>query len=415
MNIEEIAKKIILKLTAQGYQAYYAGGFVRDLLLGVMSDDIDIATNASPDEIKGLFDKTVDVGERFGCVVVVEEGEAFEVTTFRRDGCYNGRHPDEVEFCEAKEDSFRRDFTVNGMFYDPIESKVIDYVEGKKDLKAGILRAIGNAHERFEEDRLRMLRAIRFTVCLNFSLDSLTKQAIISHAKHLFPSVARERIWKEWSRMVGSREQFCKAIVLLEECFLLDEIFPPSICSSRESSKIILSRLEGFSEQLDCFDYVLMLFSNATYDQLIAIVEFLKLSKSEKKLTKIFCLCREFVSLWLKEDITEDHQWLEILSHKNGKMYVLLSLVSYDLSNKEIYFEKILEKENSLKEYLALKKESKYILNAQFLQKEGIPPGRILGSLLVKGERLAVNKKLKKPEEILDLLRSCDIWPLKEK
>ena len=139
------ARKVIDTLHRAGFIAYYAGGWVRDFLLQHPSDDIDIATNAPPETIQALFEHTVPIGIAFGIVLVIIEGHQYEVATFRQDLDYlNGRRPERIEFTTAKEDAKRRDFTINGMFYDPIRKEVLDYVEGKADLKAGLIRAIGN-------------------------------------------------------------------------------------------------------------------------------------------------------------------------------------------------------------------------------------------------------------------------------
>src|SRR5262249_42065141 len=153
------ARTIVETLTRAGYIAYYAGGWVRDLLLGHPSDDIDIATNAPPAVVQQLFANTVPIGLAFGIVLVLIEGREYEVATFRSDvGYTDGRRPSHVHFTSAKEDAKRRDFTINGMFYDPLKQEVLDYVEGKEDLEKKLIRAIGDPHERIREDRLRMIR-----------------------------------------------------------------------------------------------------------------------------------------------------------------------------------------------------------------------------------------------------------------
>lgn len=145
--------QIIEKLYQHGYLAYFAGGWVRDFLLGHPSSDIDIATSATPREIESLFSKTIPVGAQFGIVVVIEKKHQFEVATFRKDAEYkDGRRPISIELASPEEDAKRRDFTINGMFYDPIQRRILDYVNGQEDLNLGIIRAIGNPHERFLED-----------------------------------------------------------------------------------------------------------------------------------------------------------------------------------------------------------------------------------------------------------------------
>lgn len=189
------ARFIVDTLIEHGFSAYYAGGWVRDFLLQRDSDDIDIATSAPPEAIQKLFPHTVPIGIAFGIVLVIVEGHQYEVATFRQDIEYkDGRRPAAIAFSSAEEDAKRRDFTINGMFYDPIEQKVLDFVEGIADLEAKIIRAIGDPHERIREDRLRMIRAARLACRFHFTIEENTKAAIRAHAKELFPAVAIERI-----------------------------------------------------------------------------------------------------------------------------------------------------------------------------------------------------------------------------
>ena len=148
--MEATATRLVERLRAAGHEAFFAGGCVRDMLLGKEAHDIDIATSAKPEEVQHLFHRTVAVGAAFGVIVVLEDDFEFQVATFRSDGAYkDGRHPESVSFTTAEGDAKRRDFTVNGLFYDPIEKQIIDHVGGESDLKAGILRSIGNPEERF--------------------------------------------------------------------------------------------------------------------------------------------------------------------------------------------------------------------------------------------------------------------------
>lgn len=191
------AIKIIQKLRQSGHEALLAGGCVRDLLLGREPKDFDVATSATPDEVVALFPGALTVGAHFGVVVVRQDHEQIEVATFRTDGSYkDGRHPESVTFSTAAEDAQRRDFTINGLFRDPIEDRVIDYVGGAADLEKRVLRAIGDAHQRFDEDKLRLLRAVRFATTLGFEIEGKTWQAVCEHAPAI-QSVSAERIRDE--------------------------------------------------------------------------------------------------------------------------------------------------------------------------------------------------------------------------
>src|SRR5215831_12368243 len=172
-GLYSVAVAIVRKLRQKGFIAYFAGGSVRDAFLGKAPKDIDIATNARPEDVSLLFPRTIAVGVQFGVQRVLEQGFEFEVATFRSDGRYvDGRHPLDVRFATAEEDAARRDFTINGMFYDPIDRKLIDFVGGRQDLDHRIIRAIGVPAERFREDGLRLLRAIRFAAHLDFELEA---------------------------------------------------------------------------------------------------------------------------------------------------------------------------------------------------------------------------------------------------
>lgn len=198
--------EIVAKLRAAGFEAYWAGGCVRDEILGRHPKDYDVATGATPEEIRHLFGfgRTLAIGAAFGVITVLGPRGAgqVEVTTFRRDARYSdGRHPDAVVFSSAEEDASRRDFTINGLFFDPMGNRVIDYVGGQEDLKRGLVRAIGLAEERFTEDKLRMLRAVRFAATFQFALEESTQAAIRRMADEI-RVVSPERIAMEMRRML---------------------------------------------------------------------------------------------------------------------------------------------------------------------------------------------------------------------
>ncbi len=220
------ALNILNKIRSAGFTAYFAGGAVRDRLLGRTPKDYDIATNALPEQIEELFEKTVAVGKAFGVIMVVQNGIETEVATFREDAGYqDGRRPDSVHFCGAEEDAKRRDFTINGMFYDPVSDEVIDYVGGKADLEKKIIRAIGDPERRFAEDHLRMLRAVRFAHTLGFSIDPDTRKAIQNHAANL-AKISVERIENEFSRTLVESLRPGDALRELVDLGLMEQIIP---------------------------------------------------------------------------------------------------------------------------------------------------------------------------------------------
>lgn len=198
------ALAIVHRLRGAGHQAVLAGGCVRDGLLGVVPKDLDIATSAHPGAIEELFPRTLAVGKAFGTIVVVGKAASLEVTTFRREGPYeDGRRPSLVEFTDIREDAGRRDFTVNAMYFDPLTGQVLDFIGGMSDLRSRVLRTVGPAGERFAEDHLRMLRAIRFVAQLGFRLDREAVYAVQARAEQI-RSVSAERILYEVKRMLFS-------------------------------------------------------------------------------------------------------------------------------------------------------------------------------------------------------------------
>jgi tRNA nucleotidyltransferase/poly(A) polymerase len=219
------AEAIVQTLVEAGYPSYFAGGTVRDMLLGGPPADIDIATAAPPETIASLFPKTIPVGAEFGVILVIEEGEPFEVATFRAEGPYpDGRRPAWVKPADARTDVARRDFTINGLLFDPLQDEIIDWVEGRKDIERRLIRSIGDPGERFSEDKLRMLRAVRLAANLGFRIEEHTGAAIRERATEI-QVVSGERIRKE---LVGifTGPHPAEGLGLLERYGLLSPLLP---------------------------------------------------------------------------------------------------------------------------------------------------------------------------------------------
>lgn len=224
MSNKRAAEKIVRQLRQLGYEALLAGGCVRDMLLGRRANDYDVATSAKPENVMKIFCRTVKVGAKFGVVIVLLGDEQVEVATFRTEGGYtDGRHPGHVKFSTAKKDAKRRDFTINGMFYDPIERRVIDYVDGRADLKKNLIRTIGKATERFGEDYLRMLRAVRFSTKLGFEIESETYKSIRRTAEKI-NLISGERIAMELEGIITNANRETGVEMLLD-CGLAKQIF----------------------------------------------------------------------------------------------------------------------------------------------------------------------------------------------
>jgi poly(A) polymerase len=223
--MEQAARDIASRLRAAGHIAYFAGGCVRDLLRGELPKDFDIATEATPDVVQKIFPRTYAVGAHFGVIVVLENEFQFEVATFRSDGAYlDGRRPVEVHFATAEEDAARRDFAINGMFFDPEKDEVIDFVGGRADLEARLIRAIGDPAQRFAEDRLRMLRAIRFATVLGFEIDRATWDAIVKSAPSI-TQISSERIREELVKIFLSANR-ARGWDLLDASGLMKAVLP---------------------------------------------------------------------------------------------------------------------------------------------------------------------------------------------
>ncbi len=219
------AIEIVRTLQTAGFQAFFAGGCVRDQLLGIDPKDFDVATSAPPAEVIRLFPGSQKVGAAFGVILVGRNPSPTEVATFRTDGVYlDGRRPKTVTFSTAEADAHRRDFTINGMFYDPLADRIIDYVDGQADIGRGLIRAIGDASARFMEDHLRMLRAIRFAARYNFNIEDSTWNAICRQHEKL-KLISRERIGMEF-RMLLENPNRNSAVEWLLKSRLMHVIWP---------------------------------------------------------------------------------------------------------------------------------------------------------------------------------------------
>jgi poly(A) polymerase len=225
--MKSAAEGIVRRLTDAGHEAVYAGGCVRDMLLEIDPKDYDVATSARPDEVLAVFPGGNTIGAHFGVILVKDHGHAVEIATFRTDGDYrDGRRPESVKFATAKEDAQRRDFTINGMFFDPVTEQVIDHVGGRADLEAGLIRAIGDPAQRFAEDYLRLLRAIRFASRFGFEIEANTWAAIQSEAPNI-SKISPERIRDELDRIWTSpAEKRVRGFDLLVDSGLMAAVLP---------------------------------------------------------------------------------------------------------------------------------------------------------------------------------------------
>jgi poly(A) polymerase len=397
------ARFVIDTLSKAGFLAYYAGGWVRDYLLGHPSDDIDIATNAPPETIQALFSHTVPIGIAFGIILVIIDEHQYEVATFRQDLDYkDGRRPSRVEFTSAIEDAKRRDFTINGMFFDPIQQKILDYVDGQIDLKKKIIRAIGNPHERIQEDRLRMIRAVRLACRFNFAIEPKTQEAIRFHAKELFPAVAIERIWQELTKG-HAFHKLSEMLIELHNFGLLSSIFPVLETASLEDIQKRLDEVKFYPQNAPVIAFLLPLFPHYGLQDQLDLCKKLKLPKEDAQFVTFFS---NFKKLIYETKDASRYEWayayanplsalcLEILFNKNP------SILNKHLEDKE-----------NLKKEIARIHQKNPVVKSEDLNNAGIPPGKTMGLLLKEGEKIAINQQIEDPIKILTLLKASPLWP----
>ncbi len=402
--IADDVKKIIEKLRRSGHVAYIVGGSVRDFLLGRTAKDPDIATDALPDQICELFPNSVTVGKAFGVLKIpVGEGRCVEVATFRRDLDYKDhRHPSKVEFGGPEEDAERRDFTVNALFFDPQTSRILDTVGGIEDLKAGVIRAIGQPVDRFEEDALRLLRAIRFTVNLKFRLDLGTQEAALSKSK-LIRKISPERVRDELDLMLGGAHPD-QALLLLDELELRSWVLPEldglkgsawkktlkalvklSLRDRNRSQALswaaVFLRL-GMSDRVETAKKTAerLKFSKSLLHQIVAVLE------TQGKFKEVFQMREATLIRFLNEPDFEDALKL----HAVDALSTDGNLAFYDFC---------------LNRFEALKKPgagSTKLLSGEDLIQLGFEPGRRFSEILRAVEDLTLEKKLLSKEQALE-------------
>lgn len=276
------AASVVRRLQSEGHAAMLAGGCVRDMLMGETPSDYDVATSAPPQEVTRIYRRARQVGVQFGVVLVRAEGFQFEVATFRRDLDYHdGRRPSAVAFTDAREDALRRDFTINGMFYDPAKQEIVDYVGGKEDLTRRVIRAIGEPERRFREDHLRLMRAIRFAARLDFSIEPATWAALVAHAPEIV-RISPERVREELEAML-THPRRASAFAQLVDSELLLYLWSRAqdTFSRAESIRRVLAALPGDAS----FPLALATFFLGAYpDDAAASCEALRCSNETKRI-----------------------------------------------------------------------------------------------------------------------------------
>ena len=396
MTNRQAAIEIIKRLQGDGFTALLAGGCVRDMLLGRQAKDYDVATNALPEDVIRLFKRTLKVGAKFGVVIVMIEGQQVEVATFRTEAGYaDGRHPSKVRFADPAEDASRRDFTINGMFYDPLQKKVIDYVGGQVDLKKKLVRTIGRPAERFGEDYLRMLRAVRFATQLGFKIEDKTWSAICETAKNI-TRISGERIAIELEGILVDPSRSLGAKLLIE-CGLAEVIFPRFAGKEAELGVSILGRLP---KKTDFALGLAGLFAACPAEFAIERCEVLKLSRNQNKHIKF------------------------LLDNRDRLLNEQMSLAELKMILAEPYFDDLYELQNAIQKAMGksgaalvnlrkrikalgdIELKPKPLLDGHSLMKLGAVPGPAFG-------QLAKELYIAQLEGHLQTPRQAEQWALK--
>lgn len=406
-----IATSVVQTLQKAGHIAYFAGGWVRDFLLKCPSDDIDIATSASIEEIATLFPKTIPVGASFGILIVVEKGHSFEVATFRTEKDYlDGRRPLIIAPASPEEDALRRDFTINGMFYDPLTKTLYDFVGGKEDLERKTIKAIGNPKERFLEDRLRMMRAARYSTRFGFTIETKTQEAILLHAKDLFPSVSIERVCQEFKKMAHFAH-FDKSLLLLHKLSLLGEIFPElKPVSSHEIEKRLLP-ITDYPKETPTIIPLLRLFPKASLEKRLGLCDLLKLSNEEKEFVKFFHHLEHMVEMpeeW--QESLEPIEWAYSYADPRSATFLKILEAHASPNDRAAFANTHAKRQAKLQTSILRIQEKKPLVTAAHLLQEGIPPGKQMGMLLKEAEKIAARKDTNSPAFVIEELKTNPLW-----
>lgn len=387
----QLSLEVIKRLQGSGHIAYLAGGSVRDMLLGIASEDYDVATSASVEEITALFPKTLTVGAHFGVVIVMMKGQKIEVATFRQDGSYSdGRKPDFIERGTPQEDALRRDFTINGLFYDPITQQIFDFVGGREDLQNKILRAIGDPAKRFAEDRLRMLRAVRFALRFDLTIDPSTYSALKATSHLLFPSVSVERVWQEMEKMTPKAEAF----QMLFDAGLLQAIFPHKILNIKNLKKI--------PPESPLIIFLALLFAEDTLANWLSMGEFFKCSHNS---LHHLVLLDEARTLTLETSL---YEWAHYFA-KDTSLFYLNIWAQFGQKEPE-WLQKRKELFAKLRPDVQRILDKRPLIDAACLMKEGIKPSPQMGKLLKKAEEISINERISSSVELLLKLKRLVLW-----
>ncbi len=405
MEAQIYATDIVKTLVREGYIAYFAGGWVRDYLMGHPSEDIDIATNAPPEKILDLFPRTILVGLAFGVIIVVVDGHQFEVATFRRDIDYaDGRKPSQIELATPEEDAFRRDFTINGMFYDPLQEVVHDFVQGTEDIKRHLICTIGNPYERFVEDRLRMIRAVRFAARFGFVIDADTQEAIRATADALFPAVAMERVWQEFCKM-SSYPRFEAALIDMQRLGLLGVIFPALAGVHLTEIKRWVEPFAHYPKGVATIIYLLALFPDAGSQDALDLCRYLRTSAAAGNLAEFLVRLRQCVQRQQVTGEIDKAAWVHLYAHAEAERCIQVLAAHMADDEREIFLAAQRQLALALEAHIQRVVQKKPLVSAAILQAHGVVPGKSMGVILKEAERLVIVHDFKQADEAVAILK----------
>ena len=293
------------------------------------------------------------------------------------------------------------------MFFDPFKKEVIDYVDGKKDLKAKLIRAIGDPTKRFKEDRLRMIRAVRMAVRFNFQIEEKTKAAILKYAKELFPSVAIERVFQELNKM-AKNINFKKGLFLLFDLQLLEAIFPKLKGIKRKELEKRLFDTELIPQHALTIAKLLPLFGTSSLEEKIELCQYLKLSTEELKYVTFYDNLEKILA---ENKPLDDFEAVELLASPFCEIALECFAIRFPLTERKAFLEKYFQQTNLLKHFIIRKQKNEPVVKAKHLMKAGITPSPLMGALLKEAEKIAVNSKIEEVDEIIVLLKKSSLWP----
>ena len=411
-SLENKAIKIIRSLTEAGYKAYFTGGWVRDYILNSPSSDIDIVTNAPKEMILKLYPTASETGQSYGVYIVEEEGDTFEIANFRKDGEYvNGRKPEMVSLASSREDSQRRDLTINGLYFDPLKQRIIDYVGGVEDIQRKLIKTIGNPSTRFAEDRLRMLRTVRFAVRFGFKIDQETENAILSNASSLIPAVPKSIVWKELHKM-AEYPHFQEAIIELHRLKLLSTLIPALKEVSLESIKERVRSFERFPSQSPLVLYLMELIPECSLEEQIKICRDLELSRHDIQFVELTYKMREAIQKELRQGKVEPIEWVNLYAAPDSQTCLEVVLARDSEENRIALIQKHANQRDKLKAHIDRTAQKKKLITGTLLEKYGIPKGKVLSLLIQEGEKLAIQNNLTDPEAVIAMLKKTPYWPV---